>query len=50
MEDKAVKVEQKEPYQKPEVLASYQKKELEEAIQPHGMPTFSPGGCGCGSG
>ena len=34
----------KEPYRKPEVLATYSKGDLEAAIQPSGG-----GGCGCGS-
>ena len=39
-------VKDKEKYEAPKVLASYSKKELEEAIQPQGDYT-SPG-CGCG--
>lgn len=44
------KLEQKE-YEAPEILASYDKKELEESIKPHGTPDQSGGGgCGCGGG
>ena len=52
--------EKRLPYEKPKVLASYQKEELETIIQPHGQnegecpvggcPTTGGGGCGCGGG
>ena len=46
METDAINVKDKEKYEAPKVIASYSKKELEEAIQPHGQ---SGGGCGCSS-
>jgi hypothetical protein len=43
-----------EMYSKPRILATYNKEELEEAIQPHGqLPDggcTTGGGCGCGCG
>jgi hypothetical protein len=48
---------QKQRYLKPEILATYSKEELEEAIRPHGSTdsytdygSCSGGGCGCGGG
>ncbi len=46
MENDARNVKDKEKYEAPKVLASYSKKELEEAIQPHGP--YNSNGCGCG--
>lgn len=51
MEGKEEKHKEKQSYEKPKVLASYQKEELEEAIQPEGNDGNSSGcygGCGCG--
>jgi hypothetical protein len=48
MESGKNKSEVKPPYVKPEVLASYQKHELEEIIMPH--VEVINGGCGCGCG
>ena len=50
MENEKNKLEVKPPYVKPEVLASYQKSELDEIIRPHGtLDTTGGGGCGPGS-
>jgi hypothetical protein len=46
MESKGSKHEEKQPYVKPRVLATYKKKELEEMIMPH----VEGGGCGYGCG
>jgi hypothetical protein len=51
MEEKRRKLEENELYEKPRVLASYNKEELEEAIQPHeGQVVYGGCGCGCGCG
>lgn len=42
------KKKEKKDYEPPKVLASYDKEELEESIQPQGQ--ISGGGCGCGCG
>ena len=48
MENKKDKLEEKQPYVEPEVLATYEKEELEEAIKPHGSVN-DYGGVGGGS-
>ena len=52
---KEKKLNGKESYEDPKVLASYKKEELEEIIKPHGVPDQGGGGCGgdnngCGCG
>ncbi len=50
MENEKNQPEIKPLYVKPEILASYQKSELEKIIRPHGTPdTTGGGGCGGGS-
>ena len=39
-------LKQKKQYETPRVLASYNKEEMEAAMQPEGVEI---GGCGCGS-
>ena len=40
-----------QPYETPEVLASYTKEEIEAAVRPEGQDgNFGGGGCGCGCG
>jgi hypothetical protein len=41
--------ERKEVYWPPKILASYDKKTLEETLNPHGQDPQG-GGCGCGCG
>jgi len=41
-------VGKRERYEKPKVLMSYDKEELEAVMQPLGDGLPSPGGCGCG--
>ena len=40
--------EMMDEYESPQVLVSYTKEELEEAIEPHG--DYDQPGCGCGCG
>ena len=47
MEDK---LQEKQPYVEPKVIATYEKEELEEIIKPHGDFESGGGGCGCGGG
>ena len=41
-------VKERRPYEKPRVLVSYDKEELEAAMRPQGIdPQGGGGGCGC---
>ena len=44
MENRKTRPEEKQPYETPKVLATYDKEELEETIKPHG--TFPSYACG----
>jgi hypothetical protein len=48
--EKEKKLNGKESYEDPKVLASYKKEELEEIIKPHGTADLGGGGCGQGCG
>lgn len=52
MEAKSKEHKRKEEYAEPMVLASYNEKDLDEMIKPHGGDpvTTGGGGCGCGCG
>jgi len=43
MEKREIKLEKKEIYVEPKIIATYKKEELEENIRPHGRVGFSPG-------
>ena len=49
MQDRKTRSDEKEPYVKPKVLATYQKEDLEETFKAHAQTTGG-GGCGCGCG
>lgn len=51
MKEKNKEQKRKEQYVEPMVLASYNEKDLDEMIKPHGgTPEQGGGGCGCGCG